>query len=53
MAKMIRRTIKINITGKTESDFDLALETALEKIKDGNVMGMDKNDDGSYYFEVN
>lgn len=47
---MLEQKIEIELTGKTEADLEDALEEALRRIRDGNVVGSDSNDDGSFYF---
>lgn len=43
---------KIEFTGKTMSDVEAAVEEALERIKNENTSGFDRNEDGSFTFEV-
>lgn len=42
----------IEATGKTQSDLEMALEEALNRIRAGNTQGHDKNEDGSFYFNI-
>ncbi len=42
----------IEITGHTLSDLQIALEAAGNSIARGNWMGFDRNDTGSYHFDV-
>lgn len=44
------RTVTIKITGKTQSDIDLALDEASRLIRNGFLAGHDQNDTGSYGF---
>lgn len=46
----LTQKIEIELTGNTESDLEDALEEAFRRIKDGNVVGHDSNDSGSFYF---
>lgn len=47
---MLTQKIEIELSGKSESDLEYALEEAVRRIKAGNVVGHDSNDDGSFYF---
>lgn len=49
---MKSRTIEIFVTGNTESDLELAIEEATQRIKDGYLSGADKNETGSYSFDI-
>jgi len=49
---MLSKSIEIFCTGETEEDLDLALEEAVRKIKEGYLSGGDKNETGSYSFDV-
>lgn len=44
--------LTITIEGKTASDLSLALEAVTKSVENGNTMGMDSNDSGSYGFEI-
>ena len=44
--------LTITIEGKTANDLSLALEAVTESVENGNTMGMDSNDSGSYGFEI-
>jgi hypothetical protein len=46
------RKIVIVARGDTEGDLELALEEALKRIRDGNLAGSDRNDEGGFYFQV-
>lgn len=43
------RKIVIVARGDTEGDLELALEEALKRIRDGNLAGSDRNDEGGFY----
>lgn len=43
---------KITGAGDTLADIQFAVEEALARIMDGNIMGFDRNESGSFYFEV-
>lgn len=49
---MLTQKITINITGKSEGDIELARAEAVRLINDDFIIGGDKNDTGSFYFEV-
>lgn len=49
---MKSKTIEIFVTGNTESDLELAIEEATQRIKDGYLSGADKNETGSYSFDI-
>jgi hypothetical protein len=44
---------KITGHGDTLSDVEFAVEEALKRIRDECTSGMDSNDSGDFYFEVN
>ena len=44
--------LTITIEGKTANDLSLALEAVTTSVENGNIMGMDSNDSGSYGFEI-
>lgn len=43
---------KIEFTGETIEDVRAAVEEALERINLGNTTGFDRNDSGSFSFDV-
>ncbi len=43
---------KIEFKGSTLADVEHAVETALRSIADGNTSGFDRNESGSYTFEI-
>lgn len=43
---------KIEFTGESDGDIELAIEAALESIRRGNTSGFDRNDTGSYTFSL-
>lgn len=45
-------SVIVNVTGSTQSDIESALEEALRSIRSGNTSGFDKNDSGSFNFDV-
>lgn len=45
-------TGRIDFTGHTESDVEFAIEEALKRIQAGNIAGFDRNDTGSFAFEI-
>jgi hypothetical protein len=45
--------IKLEATGKDHDALVEALEEALRLVKNGNLQGFDKNEDGSFYFDIN
>lgn len=47
---MIHGTIEVS--GATEDDIELAIEAALDSIRRGNTSGFDRNETGSYRFEL-
>lgn len=47
---MIKGTI--TITARTFDDFWCALEEAYARIEDGNTSGQDRNETGSFIFEM-
>lgn len=46
------RTLQITITGKTNSDLDIALEEVTRLVADGNNLAFNRNDTGSFRFEI-
>lgn len=46
------REVTIKVTGKTDSDVEDAVREALKRLLQGNVFGMDRNESGSFQFEV-
>jgi hypothetical protein len=49
---MLRKSIEILCTGKTEDDILLALDEAVRLIKEGYLAGSGENDSGSHSFDV-
>lgn len=49
---MKSKSIEIFVTGTTEDDIDLAINEATRLIKEGFLSGGDKNETGSYSFDV-
>ena len=47
----IRKTITMDLEGKTEHDIELAFAEAVRSIKEGNIVGFDTNDTGGYRFD--
>ncbi len=48
----MKQTITIVITGDTEGDLDLAIDEAVDRVKQGYTIGACSNDTGSYRFNV-
>lgn len=44
---------RIEFTGETDSDVETAVEAALSSIRGGFTSGFDRNETGSYHFELN
>lgn len=44
---------RIEFTGETDSDVETAVEAALRSIRYGYTSGFDRNETGSYHFELN
>lgn len=44
--------VTIEASGKTQGDLELALEEALRLIREGNNQGFNRNEDGSFHFDV-
>lgn len=49
---MKKTKIEIDISYESESDFELALDEVVNRIKEGYLLGRDGNDSGSYSFAV-
>lgn len=49
---MKSKSIEIFVTGTTEDDIELAIDRAIRLIKEGFLSGGDKNETGSYSFDV-
>jgi hypothetical protein len=49
---MKSKSIEIFVTGTTEDDIELAIDGAIRLIKEGFLSGGDKNETGSYSFDV-
>ena len=49
---MKSRSIEIFVTGVTEDDIEIAIDEATRLIKKGVLSGGDKNETGSYSFDV-
>lgn len=49
---MKSKSIEIFVTGATEDDIKLAIDEATRLIKEGVLSGGDKNETGSYSFDV-
>jgi hypothetical protein len=47
---MIRRKITIEVWGETVAEVDEAFEEAYDRLRDGNVMGADRNESGGFMF---
>jgi len=45
-------TLTITVTGKTQGDLELGLEEATHRFNQGNLLGFDRNESGSFRFEV-
>lgn len=45
-------TGNISFKGKTDSDVEMAIEEALNRIKAGNRSGFDSNDSGEFSFNI-
>lgn len=45
-------TLTITVTGKTEGDIENGLDEAARRYNQGNLLGFDRNDSGSFRFEV-
>lgn len=43
---------KIEVTGETDGDVEIAVEAVLDSIRRGNTSGFGRNDTGSYNFTL-
>lgn len=50
--KRLKKTILIEVEGETELDIELALDEALNRIQQGNIIGFDNNESGRFHFTV-
>lgn len=48
----MKQKIEIIIEGDDQGDLEIALEEAMRKIQEGYTSGADRNDTGSYSFDV-
>lgn len=44
--------LTVNISGKSFSDLEIALEEVTSKVSQEYVSGMDRNESGRYHFEI-
>jgi hypothetical protein len=44
--------LKVQVTGRTARDIELALHEVMRSVEDGNTSGFDRNQDGDYTFEI-
>ena len=47
---MMHKKITLVMRGKDEGALDESFECAIIQMRDGYLSGVDRNDDGSYYF---